>query len=249
MGAISQFNDVEEAKRKHIYRAKLWRALNDWTNMIRSWETAAFDDIDVEKISATSDKFSKTAIQCERNLDPTSTAVMRLKKLVFDFKETMPIVKALGCEFLQPIHWAEIRQLLKIPEDFALEEKQWTLGELMDYNVAEKQEDVELIATTATHEFKLNAAMRQIQETWQITEFSVIPHGNGKDCYKLEEIDKVVNLLDESLSQTSDIMGSRFVKRLQVEVQRLHETLILISETIDQWKMCQRQWLYLENIF
>ena len=200
MGAISQFNDVEEAKRKHIYRAKLWRALNDWTNMIRSWETAAFDEIDVEKISATSDKFSKTAIQCERNLDPTSTAVMRLKKLVFDFKETMPIVKALGCEFLQAIHWTEIRDLLKIPEDFALEEKQWTLGELMEYNVAEKQEDVELIATTATHEFKLNAAMKQIQETWAVTEFSVIPHGSGKDCYKLEEIDKVVNLLDESLS-------------------------------------------------
>ena len=123
MGEISQFNDVEEAKRKHIYRAKLWRALNDWTNMIRRGETAAFDDIDVEQISATSDKFSKTAIQCERNLDPTSTAVQKLKKLVFDFKETMPIVKALGCEFLQPIHWAEIRDLLKIPEDFALEEK------------------------------------------------------------------------------------------------------------------------------
>ena len=90
--------------------------------------------------------------------------------------------------------------MLKIPEDFALEEKQWTLGELMEYNVAEKQEDVELIATTATHEFKLNAAMKQIQETWAVTEFSVIPHGSGKDCYKLEEIDKVVNLLDESLS-------------------------------------------------
>lgn len=119
----------------------------------------------------------------------------------------------------------------------------------MEFNVAEKQEDVEHIATTATHEFKLNAGMKAIQDTWATTEFSVIPHGSGKDTYKLEEIDKVVNLLDESLSQTSDIMGSRFVKRLQAEVQRLHETLILISETIDQWKMCQRQWLYLENIF
>ena len=49
----------------------------------------------------------------------------------------------------------------------------------------------------------------------------------------MEGIDIVVNLLDESLSQTSDIMGSRFVKRLQAEVQKLHENLILISETID----------------
>lgn len=97
MGEITQFHDVEEAKRKHIYRAKLWRALNDWTNLMHKWVTANFDDIDVEKISHIAEKFTKTTVQCERNLPTTSTAVKHLKKLVFDFKETMPIVRALGC--------------------------------------------------------------------------------------------------------------------------------------------------------
>ena len=248
MGEITQFHDVEEAKRKHIYRAKLWRALNDWTNLIRKWETATFEDIDVEKISHIADKFTKTTVQCERNLPTTSTAVAHLKKLVFDFKETMPIVRALGCAYLTPIHWVEIKELLAM-QDFSLEEKQWTLGELMGFNVADKQEEVEHIATTATHEYKLNATVEEINEVWAKTEFSVIPHGASRDTYKLEKIDEIVAVLDDSLSQVSDIQGSRFVKRLQKEVEELHEKLLLISETIDQWKICQRQWLYLENIF
>lgn len=39
--------------------------------------------------------YTKTVIQCERQF-PESTAVKHLKKKVFDFKETMPIVEALG---------------------------------------------------------------------------------------------------------------------------------------------------------
>ena len=50
MGEITQFLDVEEAKRKYTYRAKLWKALNDWTNLTRKWEVACFEDIDVDNI-------------------------------------------------------------------------------------------------------------------------------------------------------------------------------------------------------
>ena len=150
----------------------------------------------------------------------------------------MPIVRALGCPYLEAIHWAEIKELLQIPEDFDLEAKGWKLGELIEFNVAEKQEEVEHIATTATHEHKLRATIAEIKAVWAATDFKVIAHGNGKDTYKLTEIDAITTILDESLSQTSDIQGSRFVKRLQAEVEELHEELILISETIDQWKSC-----------
>lgn len=90
-------------------------------------------------------------------------------------------------------------------QHFPLEEKQWKLGELMEFNVAEKQEEVELIATTATHEYKLNATIEEIKNVWDTTEFNVIAHGSGKDTYKLTEIDAIITVLDESLSQCSDI--------------------------------------------
>lgn len=32
-------------------------------------------------------------------------------------------------------------------------------------------------------------------------------------------------------------------------VQEWESKLVLISDTIEEWVMCQRQWMYLENIF
>lgn len=39
------------------------------------------------------------------------------------------------------------------------------------------------------------------------------------------------------------------MKRLIAKVQKLQEELLIVSETIEQWRECQRNWIYLENIF
>lgn len=44
----------------------------------------------------------------------------------------MPIVSALGNNLLAPHHWAEIKSLLNMDRvDFVLEERQFTLGQLI----------------------------------------------------------------------------------------------------------------------
>ena len=43
--------------------------------------------------------------------------------------------------------------------------------------------------------------------------------------------------------------GSRYAKRLLTEAQAMVDRLNLISDTLEQWRECQRNWLYLENIF
>jgi hypothetical protein len=44
-----------------------------------------------------------------------------LKQIVYAFKDTMPIVEALGNRNLENVHWDEIKAELKT--DFALEER------------------------------------------------------------------------------------------------------------------------------
>lgn len=62
--------------------------------------------------------------------------MQKLKTLVFDFRETMPIVEALGNkDNLKPYHWEEIKTILNIP-DFQLEDLQFNLGQLIEFNVA-----------------------------------------------------------------------------------------------------------------
>jgi dynein heavy chain, axonemal len=59
----------------------------------------------------------------------------------------------------------------------------------------------------------------------------------------------VQTVLDESLTNISNIMGSRYVKRLQVEAESWQQKLNVVAETIEAWKEFQRAWLYLDNIF
>ena len=123
----------------------------------------------------------------------------------------MPIVEALGNRNLQEHHWIEIKTLLNM-EDFPLEDRQFTLRELMEFKVASKQEEVENISVTATQEFKLDEQIASIIELWRTVEFQTEKY-KDKD-YLLTDVDKIVNILDESLSEVSDIQGSCYVKRL-----------------------------------
>lgn len=65
---ISKFDNVEEARQAMIFRARMWRALNEWSDLTEKWQTSPFDQIEVSEISAKADQFTKNVIQCERNL-------------------------------------------------------------------------------------------------------------------------------------------------------------------------------------
>lgn len=62
-------------------------------------------------------------------------------------------------------------------------------------------------------------------------------------------MDKIQAILDESLTNISNIIGSRYVKRLQAQAEEWQAKLNLYFDTIEQWKEFQRNWLYLDNIF
>ena len=120
----------------------------------------------------------------------------------------MPIVTALGNKKLQDIHWAEIKQTLNMDDetaDFILEEKQFTLGQLIGFEVGDKQEEVVHISTTATQEFYLRTELDKIIDIWNNTEFTVIKHKEQTNVYKLKDWDSIINILDDSLSCISDI--------------------------------------------
>ena len=147
----------------------------------------------------------------------------------------MPIVEALGNRNLKKVHWDEIKEELKT--DFVLEERQFTLGKLVEMEVFSKQDEIVHISVTATQEFNLNNQLEAIRDLWKITDFEVIRH-KDKDAFKLTGIDKIQLLLDESLTSVSDIQSNRYVKRLASIADNLQEGMLLMSDTIEQWKEC-----------
>ena len=49
---VSAFDYVEEARIAMVFRARLWRALNEWSELTIKWKNAPFESIEVSEISA-----------------------------------------------------------------------------------------------------------------------------------------------------------------------------------------------------
>ena len=62
-------------------------------------------------------------------------------------------------------------------------------------------------------------------------------------------MDDIFTALDESLANVNMILGSRFVAPLRADAEALRKSVSLLSDTIDEWLLCQKQWRYLKNIF
>lgn len=52
---LTSFDYVEDARIDMMYKARLWRALNEWIDLTERWQTSEFNSIDVKEISAKAD--------------------------------------------------------------------------------------------------------------------------------------------------------------------------------------------------
>ena len=66
----------------------------------------------------------------------------------------MPVVEALGNEMIEKVHWIEIKDIIGNHE-FPLEEKNFTLGELIDLDVAKFQDKLVNVSVKAKQEKKV----------------------------------------------------------------------------------------------
>jgi dynein heavy chain len=82
----------------------MWRSLNEWQDLNEKWYKTQFNDVDAKAITTLAEKYSKNVMRLEKNLDPNPIQE-KLKILVNQFKEAMPIVTALRNDKLTDDHW------------------------------------------------------------------------------------------------------------------------------------------------
>jgi len=59
----------------------------------------------------------------------------------------------------------------------------------------------------------------------------------------------VFTALDEGMATINMILGSRYVKPLRSEAEIWKKNLFTLNQVVEEWIICQKQWIYLENIF
>eukprot|EP00357_Protocruzia_adherens_P035365 CAMPEP_0115028668 /NCGR_PEP_ID=MMETSP0216-20121206/36472_1 /TAXON_ID=223996 /ORGANISM="Protocruzia adherens, Strain Boccale" /LENGTH=126 /DNA_ID=CAMNT_0002404965 /DNA_START=277 /DNA_END=653 /DNA_ORIENTATION=+ len=125
----------------------------------------------------------------------------------------MPVVIALKNDNLDESHMNEIRELVQ--KDFVINEN-FTLDDLLALKLNEYQEDIQAISTQATQETILTG--HAVKAVWKEQYFTLKPYqptNDIKEMYILDDVDDIFAQLDESLATVSNILGSRYCKRIR----------------------------------
>ena len=55
--------------------------------------------------------------------------------------------------------------------------------------------------------------------------------------------------LEDHQVAINTMLGSKFANEIRDSVEKWGQRLSLYTDIIDEWFSCQKQWMYLENIF
>ena len=227
----------------------LWQSLSEWQVLREEWNHSAFEGIDADGINAKVQYYNKILFQLEKGLIG-NVVVSKLKELVEEFKVFLPVVLDLRNATLKPRHWEQIQDAI---QQRLVRDKSFTLGMLLDMHIVQYKEEIATISQAATNEGLLEDMLKKIENTWNQFEFSVIQHKESKDFqeapYIIATVDDLVQALEDSQVTVTAIRASRFIGPFRQSAEHWDRTLSLFAETLDEWMLCQRNWLYLESIF
>uniref|UniRef100_A0A7S2SR52 AAA+ ATPase domain-containing protein n=1 Tax=Mucochytrium quahogii TaxID=96639 RepID=A0A7S2SR52_9STRA len=242
---MSEFEALEDVNMDLKVKYDLWMGKKSWNTLLSGWLKTEFKDLDAEEMDKQVKVHSKIAFKAIRGL-PGSTAGPSLKVAVEKVKVTLPVIVSLCSDALQRRHWQKIHDMIgyqiKGVEGF-------TLGKLIKKNIGQFEEEIQGIAVAAAQEKVLEAMLEKIETVWKTSELEVKSYKEQKDVYIMGSVEEIVTNLDDSLVTISTIMGSRYVTGIKDVVEAWRQKLVVFQETLDEWLVCQRGWMYLETIF
>ncbi|XP_022090728.1 dynein heavy chain 6, axonemal-like isoform X2 [Acanthaster planci] len=244
VSAQQVLNDLSEVERDLQLRRLLWESTEEWSRLVDEWTASQFDKLNVDVVQKNVNRFTQTVYMLEKGLPPNEV-LPRLKERVIDFKQGMPIMTALRNPALRPRHWQEIQDLIG---RHIVRDKNFTLGKFMDLQLFQYKDKINDISTQASNEATLEIMLNKVIDLWQSTDFRLIPHSN-RDFMIIAGADDITQQLEESQVTIATIRGSRFVSPIKALVEEWDRKLNVFSRTLDEWMNCQRNWLYLEQIF
>ncbi|XP_071833092.1 dynein axonemal heavy chain 6-like isoform X4 [Apostichopus japonicus] len=237
-------DDLSEIERDLQLRRLLWESSDEWGKLVADWTITQFDELNVDVMQKNVSKFTQTVFMLEKGLPPNDV-LPKLKEKVLNFKQGMPVLVALRNPALRPRHWQEIQKLIG---RHIVRDKNFTLGKFLELQLFHFKDNINDISTQASNEATLEVMLNKVIDLWQTTDFRLKPH-SGRDFMIIAGADDITAQLEESQVTIATIRGSRYVTPIKGLVEEWDRKLNVFARTLEEWMSCQRNWLYLEQIF
>ena len=239
-------------------RNKLWKNLKSYEENRKKWMEGEFLKLDTEDIEKTFRQYEADIANAETKMHllvPPGSAKGTVDPVLVEFKNRllflkgwMPIIVALGNKNLNDSHWKQIFEKLKDPVKYQTK-KNFNLQDLIYDKVRDIQDFIEEISSRASGEARIENDLNNIRRIWEETSLIVKPYNDSKDKFILSETENVNQLLEDHQAKIQSMLAMKYVVNIRDRVEEWENKLAMVQNTLEEWLECQKQWMYLENIF
>jgi len=241
---IYHYKNLKNATDNFTVTDTLWRTVNRWNEQFESWMGDEFTTIDVEEVAKDVAVYFKDSFSMHKKLNTDVTA--KLKDKTKDFKDKMTVIQELGNPNMKSRHWEKIFASL---QQSWFEGMDFTLEDMLSFGILNHEDLVSEVSAAASGEAQLEDSLGTIQRGWADMDFVCLNHRDQAGIFILGGLDDIFTLLEDNQVTLQTMMGSRFIMGVREDVEKWSKKLALLSETLDEWVTCQRNWMYLETIF
>lgn len=229
---IKEYKSLEDGLEKLNITKKLWTAIQSWNEYSEEWNRKPFYDLNVEEIEKeVNGNFYKQVMVLSKLNECNATN--KLKDEVITFKNKLPCILDLGNKNMKPRHFEVLFQCVNkayypgMPFTLFEVDKQWGLLKYKDI--------ISEISATASGEAALEDSLNKIKTGWDKLRFIVKSHRDQHGLYILGTLEEIYQQLEDHQVLLQTMLGSRFIKGLQDQVEIWEKRLSSLSEILDEW--------------
>ena len=260
------FEKIELIHEKLLLLKNLWNALKNFDLECDEWKKTKFSEINTIQVIEKIDEYFIIGKRAQSNYGETGTAIKELIKNVEKFRETMEVINDLNSKYLKPFDWEKIENLIPIyieekiklsNKDFnqrnytelkKLESKDYNLEYLIEIGAYNYQKEIRDIALEAYNSEILIFKKNEIMSEKKTIELDIIPYPLKTEYYVVTKFEEATQKLEECQAKVNAVLASRYVRIVKSEMQITKIELDLSMEMIEDLKVFQKKWMYLENI-
>ena len=227
----------------------LWNLAKEWILIYNQWMNTPFPQVRADSINtfvqASIKKIAKLKKDFLTQKQIVENVLTPLSNQVEEFKKRLPLLIKLRHPGVKTKHWEIISKIVGFVVKPTLE---LTLQEFLEYNLDQWYEKISEIVGIAAQEFTVESNVDQMDAELQTIKFVVVQY-KDTEHYILQQIDDILSVLDDQIVTTQALLTSPFILPIKRRTVERLDFLKTAHQTIDEWIIAQRNFLYLQPIF
>lgn len=245
---LSQYPQRMAALNKMKPYQNLFRECAQFSANYEQWMYGPMDQVSPDEVDARVGASYRSILKLEKSFAkrPCAENIARtFRQRVEKFKEHLPLINVVCNPGLRPRHWEAISEVANIS---IMPTPQTNFSQLLELNLGRYLTAFDPINESATKEFSLEKALKNMTEAWAPLKFTMVAY-RDTGTHILSGLEEIQQLLDDHIVKVQTMKGSPYIKPFEVEIENFERQLILLQDIMDCWLKVQVTWLYLEPIF